>query len=733
MLREKQTMRWGRSILSVLMVSLILCSLLCAYALRSLENNVMENNAAITSYVQRSMDSELEKFYHYSNLVGINRENMLLKKLTAHPEPLPQEAYRLSESLRHYLATSTMVSDVYVCYPRAELVVGARGCFRPESYFALQQMPSRAGVQQWMEQMMEKRDTGFLLMKLPQDDRLCYVCPMKMQGKTVAVMVLEVDREQMLADFEPTGLPQQASVAVLLEGELVAFTGNEELVEQLPGLYDSWQQTGSDNVRVHGTFAFFHSSTLSGIEYVNVCSSGALLKNVRLTLTMCMLGAVFCLVFDVLASITISSRNSRPLKKLLAQVGAVPSPDQDEYELITDRFRQLLSEKNKNQQLVQRQQSLLDGMFLSTVLRGGLYSENAVFAAAKRYEVSFDCPCYQVMVLSGSGRSITGDAPELEVITRELQAMGCDALAAAYRGRYVVLLNTEECLGQERSGEIARLLLYRIFGTQKAHAGIGPCYDNMLDILTSYNCALQALKQLRPEHSHPVSHYAPGMVRTDQGDPAVMQAFSHHVYTREFGQAQRLLERLYTEYLYAGGSGPLEQMRQNAVDSLLADALRQVLPAERAQEEVGKLLSCDAPDAQRCQTERVLQVLMDAVTAEPQEKPSVAVRAKRIIDENFADPMMGLYMVSEQLSVSNSYLSTTFKNTYGISIISYINRLRVDRAKSLILNTDHSIKEIALEVGFSSDINFIRVFKKLENLTPTTLRKENTAAGKSAK
>ena len=33
--------------------------------------------------------------------------------------------------------------------------------------------------------------------------------------------------------------------------------------------------------------------------------------------------------------------------------------------------------------------------------------------------------------------------------------------------------------------------------------------------------------------------------------------------------------------------------------------------------------------------------------------------AKRIIDENFADPMMGLYLVSEQLNVSNSYLSTT--------------------------------------------------------------------------
>ena len=51
--------------------------------------------------------------------------------------------------------------------------------------------------------------------------------------------------------------------------------------------------------------------------------------------------------------------------------------------------------------------------------------------------------------------------------------------------------------------------------------------------------------------------------------------------------------------------------------------------------------------------------------------------------------------------------------------------LRVDQAKSLILNTDMNIKDIAQTVGFSSDINFIRVFKKLENRTPTTLRRES--------
>jgi len=149
------------------------------------------------------------------------------------------------------------------------------------------------------------------------------------------------------------------------------------------------------------------------------------------------------------------------------------------------------------------------------------------------------------------------------------------------------------------------------------------------------------------------------------------------------------------------------------------------LPEARAAQEVRALTAAGPPHAQRRQAQHALAVLVQAAAPGAEDKEPVAVRAKRIIDENFADPMMGLYLVSEQLNVSNSYLSTTFKATYGVSIIQYINRLRVDQAKSLILNTDMNIKDIAQTVGFSSDINFIRVFKKLENRTPTTLRRES--------
>lgn len=72
----------------------------------------------------------------------------------------------------------------------------------------------------------------------------------------------------------------------------------------------------------------------------------------------------------------------------------------------------MMTEKYKSEELMQEHQTLLNGLFLSTVLRGGLHSENAIFAAAKRYEVSFEHPTYQVLVLAGTERSVPDAGPE---------------------------------------------------------------------------------------------------------------------------------------------------------------------------------------------------------------------------------------------------------------------------------------------------------------------------------
>ena len=74
---------------------------------------------------------------------------------------------------------------------------------------------------------------------------------------------------------------------------------------------------------------------------------------------------------------------------------------------------------------------------------------------------------------------------------------------------------------------------------------------------------------------------------------------------------------------------------------------------------------------------------------------------------------------------SYAYLCRLFKKAYGISPISYINLLRIERAKLLIEDTDLKISQIARQLGFESNEYFTRLFHKKTGLSPSEYR-ENT-------
>lgn len=74
--------------------------------------------------------------------------------------------------------------------------------------------------------------------------------------------------------------------------------------------------------------------------------------------------------------------------------------------------------------------------------------------------------------------------------------------------------------------------------------------------------------------------------------------------------------------------------------------------------------------------------------------------------------------LSELVSLSPSYLSRTFKDTTGYSIIEFFNKMKIDKAEALIIVGDKKIKEISESLGFKDEFYFSRLFKKIEGVSP---------------
>lgn len=92
------------------------------------------------------------------------------------------------------------------------------------------------------------------------------------------------------------------------------------------------------------------------------------------------------------------------------------------------------------------------------------------------------------------------------------------------------------------------------------------------------------------------------------------------------------------------------------------------------------------------------------------------------ISQNYAEKLTTASL-AEHFYLNEYYFCRLFKNATGQSVMSYLNRLRIEKSIVMLENTSESITDIALMVGFSDLNYFSRIFKRFMNMTPAEYRR----------
>lgn len=100
---------------------------------------------------------------------------------------------------------------------------------------------------------------------------------------------------------------------------------------------------------------------------------------------------------------------------------------------------------------------------------------------------------------------------------------------------------------------------------------------------------------------------------------------------------------------------------------------------------------------------------------------NTAFRIKLYLDNNTSSRIT-LDNLALVLHMDKSYLVNLFKRFYGETPIAYHQKLRIEKARKMLMYTNLSITQIASTTGFSSIHDFDRVFRKVNNTTPSAYR-----------
>jgi AraC family transcriptional regulator len=129
--------------------------------------------------------------------------------------------------------------------------------------------------------------------------------------------------------------------------------------------------------------------------------------------------------------------------------------------------------------------------------------------------------------------------------------------------------------------------------------------------------------------------------------------------------------------------------------------------------------------------ETMMRAIMEKETGE-NKKAETACRIKKLIltylEDNLCkeeDVPLSVF-ISKELNRNYKYLSGVFSKYEGVSIEVFFIRNKTEKLKKMLVETNHSLKELTYSFGYSSPQHLSMQFKKITGLSPGEFRKTNS-------
>lgn len=692
-----------KSIMTVVLFVLLLCSVVFGYLMLTLKSDSLENYRTMSIFVQKALDAQLQNIRRYSLFLELNATSGDAARMERRQGTVPDAFYRLSLDMLNYQSITPIVDDVFIHYPKSDLIIGNIGCYTADSYVALSDGLEVDPARSWIRAISEAPQE-LSIVPFPEADTLSYIRRMGPADDPAGFIVFILNVDNLVASFSHS-ISEDISnfqLTLLADGIPLRVESASDTLKEF--LHRDLITQGQQTIMNEGSLQIHVSqSNFSNLSYITSYDLGESYRSLRLILIICIISILLIGLSAFLLSMSISSSSNKPLYDLMQQIGIAPE-DQltDEYASISRQFDRILHENSFSSSKLQTQQDNIDSLFLILLLSPVITHEEAAFQTAKRYGVMMQGQYFYSVLFSSPDDFSTRTYDRFMALLIE---QNFECWAVIWQGKFVLILHADELLADADLSALVLLIREQIFSECRTSAVISPSCDTLLGVRE--NCYSVAEYIDQSTCSSEVVFLA-DVLEQDSHFQQVKEALSQ----KDTARISHLLDQLFQEHKCISlAHGQVYAMLFNAYCKENAIAC--------------EVLTNDGGYYWKSSFFSALPLISEQESSPVQssQQKSVALRAKEIIDLEYTDYFLGLYKLSEKLQVSNSYLSTTFKETFGVGVVQYTNQLRIQLAKQMILSTPKSIKEIALEVGFSSDISFIRVFKRYEKQTPGKLRK----------
>ena len=559
----------------------------------------------------------------------------------------------------------------------------------------------------------------------------------KATGEADAVVQVLIPEEVLKGYFLPL-MKQEGCQVFLLDGEgqrlAVLGEGEDDIsfdIQRMDSPYGSIEAENSGE----NALVVYNKSDKNDLIFAAALPEAVVLKDAKALKLVSFVMMLAGMLFELALGVYFAWKYSTPIRNLMHNVQMMMNTDaleddKSEYEHLESSIHQIIKNNQTMQSTLMEKQEKERKNFLNYLFSGEFKENEDINRESSLICLKLGGLFYCVAVFRADN---PGEAAAC------LQAGQWDHVLAVHggkQGNVFVLFGYEQ---EEEAGEL-RELAARMAAELDEHTGsangtrvgIGRIYANEKDIAFSYMQSLYSISSPMGPGLEQVVFYSD--ISQDFNSLCYPQELEERLINStkhgEHGQIRQIFDYIREEnikkrYL----SRPMSRVLASNIAATLMKVYNDIIPNEQVDQMVDEITRhSNLPEALALLEEQFIRISEALAKSRDEREETYQHRLEAYVEAHYSDPQLCVAMAAEEFTLSESYFSQFFKDVMKDSFSSYLENVRLNKAKRLIDEGSYDLEQVAKLVGYHNSGTFRRAFKRVTGVSPSTWRGRNGQA-----
>lgn len=743
--RTKSVMRVWALAYIIMIIAVICCNI---YITVSANKRLRAEMESSSKYYMRniiiSMDNTFSEMDIMRNSIVNSADIQDFSKIESLNDGVRLKAAGITDRLKSISNNHSMITSFMCYFPKSRTVVTPNMFFESSAYYNMISSDSDK-YDEWKDSMerREYRAERVALDNWDSADTVVVNVPITDENSNLKfTIVFYLNKLTLFRTVDK----DETLIVLKSDGKQIFSSDDKEYDFSNIWLKKS-NESKIESIDINGKnkYIYYVRSDKYTYRYVQLMDRNNFMSESLKMLFIALASGLLCVIFSIIIMLYTIKWNYKKIKGIIGDEDLSVLDKEDEYAIIKNKIDAYLEQNNELNRRINNQMGMVKDSFITNYIKGFVgygdikeyveiynilpYDENFLTVAIhiKNYGILSDKDQSQsVFAVNNIIRDILGDINYIFTETDNVPLYIISCEDGLTNSRYKIVEAFEE----------VKSLAYDILQIEFA-VGISSVIRGFANVPKICNEAKEALEYARFYDLYDFVYYD-DMIKlssctneTNDNFNRIKNEIVVYISGGKKEEADEIIDNIFT---YSAESRLDDKAKYidfmySIMNAFIAYSLKN-LP-----ENYDKVLNLTKSIGEKVSFPEIKKILKNAVDIMCAKTPVAEndfrindnySRTKAYVDEHFADTDISVTSISDAVGLSPYYISKLFKQYNGTKLPTYINDLRIEYAKGLLVS-DRSlnVSDVAVKSGYENTRTFLKLFKEKTGLTPTQFRNIN--------